>query len=172
MTLQYSGLHEEPGALRTPFSDTGFEPVNLIDILRYRAGHQSGQRAYTFLADGQGTGSYIKYGELDRRARGVAARLQTLGVTSGERVLLLYPPGLEYVAAFLGCLYAGVVAVPAYPPRLNRPIDRLRGIAADSKAAVALTTTDILSTLERRLAHAPEMKRMPARPPFAVFVVS
>ena len=158
--LRNGGPHEEPSALRTPFSDTGFEPVTLIDLLRYRAGHQSGQSAYTFLADGQEAESSVNYEEMDRRARGVAARLQTLGVTSGERVLLLYPPGLEYVAAFLGCLYAGVVAVPAYPPRLNRPIDRLRTIAADSKAAVALTTTDILSTLERRLAYAPEMKSL------------
>src|SRR5829696_2432158 len=160
VALQNGGLHEAPIELRTPFSDTDFEPVTLIDLLRYRAGHQSERRAYTFLADREEAECSVNYEELDRRARDVAARLQTLGVTSGERVLLLYPPGLEYVAAFLGCLYAGVVAVPAYPPRLNRPIDRLQGIAADSKATVALTTTGILSNLERRLAHAPEMKTL------------
>ena len=102
----------------------------------------------------------MNYEELDRQSRTIAARLQTLGVAGGERALLFYPPGLEYVAAFLGCLYAGVVAVPAYPPRLNRPISRLRAIAADSKATVALTTTPILSNLERRLAHAPEMRSL------------
>jgi acyl carrier protein len=160
VALRNGGLHEAPIELRTPFSDTDFEPLTLIDLLRYRAGHQSERRAYTFLADGEVAESYVNYEELDRRARDVAARLQTLGVTSGERVLLLYPPGLDYVAAFLGCMYAGVVAVPAYPPRLNRPIDRLQGIAADSKASVALTTTDIMSNLERRLAYAPEMKTL------------
>ncbi|MCA1729470.1 MAG: aminotransferase class I/II-fold pyridoxal phosphate-dependent enzyme, partial [Actinobacteria bacterium] len=71
-----------------------------------------------------------------------------------------YPPGLKYVAAFLGCLYAGVVAVPAYPPRLNRSTSRLRTIVTDSNATVVLTTTRIFSNLERRLAHGPEMKSL------------
>jgi len=102
----------------------------------------------------------INYGELDRQARALAAQLQTLDVKGGERVLLFYPPGLEYIAAFLGCLYAGAVVVPAYPPRLNRPISRLQAITADSKATVALTTTHILSNLERRLEHAPEMNSL------------
>ena len=154
------GLREAQVNLRTPFSGTGFVPETLIDLLRYRANRQPGRKAYTFLADGEVAESSADYGELDRLTRDVAARLQTLGVTNGERVLLLYPPGLEYVAAFLGCLYAGVVAVPAYPPRLNRPISRLRAIAADSGATVALTTAHVLSNLGRRLAHAPEMKSL------------
>ena len=118
------------------------------------------RQAYAFLEDGKEPKSSVDYDGLDRRARDVAARLQALGVTPGERILLLYPPGLEYVAAFLGCLYAGVVAVPAYPPRLNRPISRLRAIAADSGATAALTTANVLSNLGRRLAHAPEMKSL------------
>ncbi len=118
------------------------------------------RRAYAFLGDGEAEESSVNYGELDRQARAVAARLQALGVAGGERALLFYPPGLEYVATFLGCLYAGVVAVPAYPPRLNRPISRLRAIVADSQATAALTTTHILSNQERRLAHAPEMKSL------------
>ena len=65
-------------------------------------------------------------GELDRRARALAARLQARGL-AGRRALLLYPPGLEFIAAFFGCLYAGVVAVPAYPPRPNRPDDPAAG---------------------------------------------
>src|SRR5215213_5631539 len=155
-----SGPADARNDLRAPSSETGSEFATLVDLLRWRASHQSRGRAYTFLGDGEAEESSVNYGELDRRARAVAAQLQTLRVASGERALLLYPPGLEYVAAFLGCLYAGVVAVPAYPPRLNRPIDRLQGIAADSKATVALTTTGILSNLERRLAHAPEMKTL------------
>ena len=146
--------------LRTPFPQTGFKPASLVDLLRWRASHQSGRRAYTFLGDGEAGDSSVNYRELDRQARAIAARLQTLGVAVGERALLFYPPGLEYVAAFLGCLYAGVIAVPAYPPRLNRPISRLRIIMEDSKAIVALTTTYILSNLERRFAHAPEMKSL------------
>src|SRR5215217_1217279 len=146
--------------LRTPFSGSGFEPATLIDLLSWRATHQPGREAYTFLGDGEAEERSVNYRDMDRRARSVASRLQNMGVATGERVLLLYPPGLEYVSAFLGCLYAGVIAVPAYPPRLSRPISRLRAIAADSKATVALTTTHILSNLGRRLAHAPEMKSL------------
>jgi acyl-CoA synthetase (AMP-forming)/AMP-acid ligase II len=93
---------------------------------------------------------------LDRQARSIGALLQGL-VPPGERALLLYPPGLEYIAVFFGCLYAGVVAVSAYPPRLNRPDPRLQGIVADSQPAVALTTTPILAGLAQQLAQAPEL---------------
>jgi acyl carrier protein len=145
---------------RAPLYGTGFEPATLIDLLGWRATHQPEREAYTFLGDGEAEESSVNYRELERQAQYVASRLQSAGVAAGERVLLLYPPGLEYVAAFLGCLYAGVIAVPAYPPRLGRPTSRLQAIAADSKATVALTTTHILSNLERRLAHAPEIKSL------------
>ncbi len=146
--------------LRPSFAKTGFEPATVVDLLRWRASHEPGRRAYTFLEDGEAEESSVNYGELDRQARSVAARLQILGIETGERILLFYPPGREYVAAFFGCLYAGVIAVPAYPPRLSRPISRLQAIMADSQATVALTTTHILSNLERRFAHAPEMKSL------------
>jgi acyl-CoA synthetase (AMP-forming)/AMP-acid ligase II/7-keto-8-aminopelargonate synthetase-like enzyme/acyl carrier protein len=146
--------------LRTPFPPTGFEPATLVDLLRWRASREPRRRAYTFLRGGEAEESSVDYGELDRQAWAVAARLETLGVVGGERALLLYPPGLRYIAAFLGCLYAGVVAVPAYPPRPNRSDMRLRVIAADSGATVALTTTRILSSLERRSAYAPELKSL------------
>src|ERR687898_737743 len=146
--------------LRTPFPKTGFEPATLVDLLRWRASREPRRRAYTFLGGGEAEESSVDYGELDRQARAVAAWLETLGVVDGERALLLSPPGLRYIAAFLGCLYAGVVAVPAYPPRPNRSDMRLRVIAADSGATVALTTTRILSSLERRSAYAPELKSL------------
>lgn len=134
-------------------------PATLVELLRWRASHQPSQRAYTFLTDETATETHLTYAELDYRARAIGAWLQQLGVT-GERALLLYPPGLDYVAAFLGCLYAGVVAVPAYPPRLNRPMPRLQAIVVDAQATMVLTTTSILTTLEGRLAHAPELERL------------
>jgi acyl carrier protein len=145
---------------QTSVSGSDLEPATLIDLLGWRTAHQPEREAYTYLGDREAEERSVSYQELERQARSVASRLQNAGVAPGERVLLLYPPGLEYVAAFLGCLYAGVVAVPAYPPRLNRPISRLRTIAADSEASMALTTARILSDLERRLAHAPEMKAL------------
>jgi acyl carrier protein len=116
--------------------------------------------AYTFLDAEEGEEGSVTYGELDQQVRTVASRLQSTGVSEGDRVLLLYPAGLGYVAAFLGCLYAGVVAVPAYPPRPNRPLSRIRAIAADSQATTALTTAHVLSDQKRRLVHAPEMESL------------
>src|SRR5262249_10481324 len=65
----------------------------------------------------------------------------------GERVLLLYPPGLEYIGALFGCFYAGVVAVPAYPPRRNKSSDRLTKLVSDSGATIALTTANHFSAV-------------------------
>ena len=93
----------------------------LIDILRSRALATPSQRAYTYLRDGETDEMYWEYWELDRRARRVAAWLQSYGA-AGERALLLFPPGLAYLAAFFGCLYAGVTAVPAYPPQRERGV--------------------------------------------------
>jgi acyl-CoA synthetase (AMP-forming)/AMP-acid ligase II len=99
---------------------------------------------------GDGVGEvHITYAALDGRARSIAALLQRVA-GRGDRVLLLYPPGLEYVAAFLGCLYAAVVAVPVYPPnpRLERTLSRLLAIVRDADPTIVLTTSSILSIAE------------------------
>jgi acyl-CoA synthetase (AMP-forming)/AMP-acid ligase II/acyl carrier protein len=131
----------------------------LVDLLRYRALHQPCQPAFTFLQDGETKAGNLTYEELDRQARAIATQLQSLGV-SGEQALLLYPAGLEFVAAFFGCLYAGVVAVPAYPPRPNQSLSRLQAIVADARATVALTTTSVLSNIEQRFNEFPNLKTL------------
>ena len=88
---------------------------------------------------------------VDQYSRAIASQLQTLGL-SGERALLLYPPGIDYLPAFFGCLYAGVVAVPAYPPRNERNTPRILAILKDAQTAVILTTTAILAQLKSLLA--------------------
>ncbi len=120
------------------------EARTLVELLRWRAQHQPCQRAYTFLASGEEESSTLTYGELDARARSIAAALQRRGV-AGDRAILLYPPGLEFIEAFFGCLYAGAIAVPAYPPRMNRSFRRLLSIVSDAQARFALTTTPVLS---------------------------
>ena len=135
------------------------EPVTLVDLLQLRAAGQPDRRAYTFLLDGETEEVYLTYEELDRQARSIAAMLDQRSA-SGERALLLYPPGLEYIAAFFGCLYAGVVAVPAYPPRVNRNLLRIQSIASDSQATIALTTAPVLSRIEPLLAEFPELGRL------------
>ncbi|HEV7786800.1 MAG TPA: fatty acyl-AMP ligase, partial [Thermoanaerobaculia bacterium] len=124
----------------------------LTEALRETAVSRPGQIAFTFL-DEAGAATDLSYADLDRRALAIAARLQELG-GAGQRALLLYPPGLEFVAAFLGCLYGGVVAVPAYPPTSERTLPRLLAIAQDARPVLALTTSarlDKLQTLAARL---------------------
>nr|QEO74515.1 AMP-dependent synthetase and ligase [uncultured bacterium] len=138
----------------------GVAPVStLVELLRWRADLQPRATAYTFLVDGEAEEDSFTFGELDAQARAIGALLQSYGA-AGERVLLLYPPGLSYIAAFFGCLYAGAVAVPAYPPRLNQSLGRLQSIVADAEAGFVLTTSAILSKVEAFFDHAPLLKKM------------
>src|SRR5688500_11660646 len=95
------------------------ECSTFVDLVRTRARLHPERVAYVFLSNGETEETTLTYGELDQQARAVGAWLQSL-TSRGDRVLLLYPPGIEYITAFFGCLYAGVIAVPAYPPRHNR----------------------------------------------------
>ena len=133
------------------------QALTLAHLLRWRARHQSERMAYTFLLNGEIEEACLTYSELDRQARSIAAMLQKLDA-SGKRVLLLYPPGLEYIAAFFGCFYAGAVAVPAYPPRQNRSLVRLQTIIADAQASVVLTTETIHSKVGPLLEEAAGIK--------------
>lgn len=137
-----------------PKSDS--EPATLVELLRLRANSQYNGANYIFSSDGESEEISWSYSDLDTKARSIAAFFQSRGL-AGRHAVLLYPPGLEFIGAFFGCLYAGVVAVPAYPPdpaRLKRSLPRFQAIAADSNAAVALTTQSILSKVEPLLNQA------------------
>ncbi len=134
-------------------------PGTLVALLRWRAEQHPDSLAYRFLEDGSPDILTTKYAELDRRARAIGAWLETHGAR-GERVLLLYPAGLDYIAAFFGCLYAGAAAVPAYPPRLNRPVPRIQAIVADSQSKFALATSTIHHNLEQRFEHTPDLQAL------------
>ena len=117
-----------------------------MEVLRQRASEHPSQLAFTFLGNGEEESTSISLSELDRRTRAIAVRIRK-HVSVGEPVLLVYPSGLEFISAFFGCLYAGAIAVPAYPPRnVRRPTDRLDSIVTDSGAQLALTN---VATLER-----------------------
>ena len=133
--------------------------TTLVELLRWRAMHQSDRPAFVFLGDGEHESGRLTYGELDRQARATGAWLQDLGVT-GERVLLFYPSGLNFITAFFGCLYAGAIAVPCFPPRPNRPAPRIQAISIDAQAKFALTITHITSNLKQRFDHAPHLKAL------------
>jgi 8-amino-7-oxononanoate synthase/acyl carrier protein len=136
-----------------------FGPPTLVDLLQRRAQQQGRRTAYIFLVDGETEEAVISYAELDWQARAIAATLQSLGL-QGERALLLFPAGLEFIAAFFGCLYAGVVAVPAYPPRMNRKLDRIQAIARDAEAKVALTTQSVLERVNAVLRQTPDLEQL------------
>ncbi|HJX26430.1 MAG TPA: AMP-binding protein, partial [Thermoanaerobaculia bacterium] len=133
--------------------------ASLVEVMRHRAASAPDRLGYRFLADGEAEEASLTYAELDRRVRALAALLQEIGA-AGERVLLLYPASLDYVVALYGCLLAGAVAVPAYPPRPNRPMPRIRAIVADAQARFALTTTQVFATLERRIEDLPDLKAL------------
>ncbi|HEY8981037.1 MAG TPA: aminotransferase class I/II-fold pyridoxal phosphate-dependent enzyme [Streptomyces sp.] len=127
----------------------GKHPQTVAAILRGHLEQRPDSLAFRFLtgtggAGGEADAASVSYRELDQRVRAVAALLQHQGV-AGKPVLLLLPPGLDYIAGFLGCLYAGAVAVPAYPPdtmRFGHTMPRLASIARDSQATHALTTQE------------------------------
>lgn len=137
--------------------------TNLVDNLQHHAEAQGDKRACTFLEDGERRETVWSYGDLDRRARSVAAALQERipdGARPQERALLLYAPGLDYIAAFFGCLYARVLAVPAYPPHPGQSVDRILSIVDDAAPVVALTTANILKAVQPFIAQYPALARV------------
>ncbi|MGK7920745.1 MAG: fatty acyl-AMP ligase [Trichodesmium sp.] len=131
----------------------------LVDLLKNRAIENPQKIGYSFLIDGETDEISLTYQQLEQRSRAIAAYLQSV-CPPGEVALLLYQPGLEYITAFFGCLYAGIIAVPAYPPRPNRSLERIQTIIRDSKAKIALTTKSIVSSLERRASETPELDNL------------
>lgn len=111
---------------------------SLVDVLRAYALSHPDSIPFTYLADGEQEEQDLTYAEFDQKSRKIAASLQAHQL-EGERVLLLFPQGLEYLIALFGCFYAGVIAVPAYPPRNNRNLQRLLSIMADCDARYFLT---------------------------------
>ncbi|MCA9537840.1 MAG: AMP-binding protein, partial [Myxococcales bacterium] len=123
------------------------ERGTFVHILRAEAERRPDEIAYNYLFRSVEEVTTITYGELDARARAVGARLIAEGL-SGTPILLLYPPDIEFIVGFFGCLYAGAYAVPAYPPdpaRLGRTLPRLQSIVRDAGCQAVLTTRPIAS---------------------------
>ncbi|RMG56601.1 MAG: hypothetical protein D6722_26280, partial [Bacteroidetes bacterium] len=118
-----------------------------------RAQAQPDDPLYLFLEKGETLTESYTYAEMDSRARALAARLQQAGL-AGERALLLFPSGIDYLAAFWGCLYAGVIAVPVYPPQMGKQWGRIQAIIADCQPRLCLTNRNILSSLEHQMPEA------------------
>ena len=143
-------------------AETSVEPKTLVELLRTRAVKQSDDHAYSFMINGKKPSEPLTYAALDQQARAIASHLQHYKA-EGERALLLYPQGLEVIAAFCGSLYAGVIAIPVPPPesgRLKRTLPRLRSIVKDAKATIALTTASIFELIATVKDEFPEFESM------------
>ncbi|WP_102418906.1 type I polyketide synthase [Mycobacterium sp. 4858] len=115
----------------------------LVGQLQQRAARYRDKLAFTYSRDGEETEvSRLSYQQLDAHARQIAADLQQLGA-AGERVLVLCPPGLDFVAGLFGCLYAGAVAVPMHPPARDHLVPRVEAIIADAQPGFALSTAEM-----------------------------
>jgi acyl-CoA synthetase (AMP-forming)/AMP-acid ligase II/acyl carrier protein len=114
--------------------------TTIADRLRRWAKERPLQHAYVYATE---RGDHaLTYAELDRRARAIARSLATRSAP-GSTALLLYPLGLDFVAAFFGCLYARIIAVPLHPGRGKAAGQRLRTVAHDCGARIALTTSSV-----------------------------
>ncbi len=126
--------------------------LNLVHLLEERAHLHSDRTAFTFLAASDQAPAALTFGDLVIRARTIARHLREK-TAPGDRVLLVFPGGFDYIVAFFASLYAGTIAVPAYPPRSHKNVpdqnmDRLRGIALDATPRLALTTASVAARMQ------------------------
>jgi acyl-CoA synthetase (AMP-forming)/AMP-acid ligase II len=118
--------------------------TTFVDIVRRHASSDGGRTAYAFTVDGHA--QEMTYAELEHRARSVAVGLRAVA-QPGDRVLVMCSPGLQFVVGFLASLYAGVIAVPVYPPTNPRAVSRLTGVVNDAKPAALLADAPVLALL-------------------------
>ena len=128
----------------------------IIDVLLDKSTDRPYQTAYTFLADGENESGSITYQELDLQAKAIAVKLLTK-VKPGDRALLVYPytAGLEFIASFLGCLYAGVIAVTDYPRQHIKSLSQYQDRIDDCQAAIVLTTREFADRVKGQLVSNP-----------------
>ena len=131
----------------------------LVDVLRERAERQPETSAYTFLDAGEREGDSLAWEALDRRSRAIAAAIARL-TPRGGRVLIMFPPALEFVPSFFGTLAAGAIAVPTYPPsggRVDRTVERLRGMIRDAGISLVLAPRAVRDRAEALQPLVPEL---------------
>ncbi|TCS39449.1 amino acid adenylation domain-containing protein [Paucimonas lemoignei] len=137
------------------------EIKTFVDLLSYRAREKGDALAFRFLSY-SATGieeKTITFAELDARARRIAEHLLQI-CRPGDRALMLYPSGLEFIEAYFGCLYAGVIAVPGYPPKRNQKLGRLKSLVQNCQARVALTDSQTQAIAEPQFAEVAELSSL------------
>lgn len=132
---------------------------SVVDLARRRAWEQPNRKAFVFLRDGEAETGSLTFAALDAGAQAMAAVLQQR-FRAGDRILLSCPQGPEFITAFFGCLYAGMLAVPAYPPTGSTEINRLERIAEDCAASGICVTRSGFDGTRAALAGSPSLGRL------------
>jgi acyl transferase domain-containing protein/acyl-CoA synthetase (AMP-forming)/AMP-acid ligase II/acyl carrier protein len=140
---------QEPPTSGSPGGPTAAESVRTLrDLLQQRAERYRDRLAFSFSRDGEEQEvSRLTYQELDAKARNIASSLQQQGA-SGERVLVLCPPGLDFIAALFGCFYAGAIGVPVHPPMRDHLVPRVASIVVDAQPSFALATAEVQAKIK------------------------
>jgi acyl-CoA synthetase (AMP-forming)/AMP-acid ligase II len=132
---------------------------NFVTLTRNQVMQRGEATAYTFLLDGESQEFNLTYAALDQQARAVAARLQR-ELRPGDRAILVFPTDPAFIAAFMGCLYAGIIAVPVPEPFTDRHFLRIKNIVADAGTRHILTTSRFLTAVNQRFAHNPDIQAL------------
>ncbi len=111
---------------------------SVAEVLQTRAAEQPAQTAYVWIDEQLHEEASLTYGELHARALAVAAQLAAQ-CRPGDRALLVFPPGLDFIVAYFACLYARVIAVPVYPPRRQAVQGATRSVVSDCAPSAVLT---------------------------------
>ncbi|WP_437963544.1 fatty acyl-AMP ligase [Sorangium sp. So ce260] len=133
--------------------------TTLVGLLREKALRIPEETAFRFLNNDGSEQDGSTFAQLDQQARAIAAELQRR-MAPGDRALLLFPPGLDFIAAFFGCLYAGVIGVPVYPARDKRGISRLEGVLRSAEGKVVLSTGLVMEMTSAILSEVPEFSSL------------
>ena len=132
-------------------SQTPTSATHLVDVIHHWAKLRPEQEVLRFYPQGEGDSVSLSFAALHQRCQAIASQLQAY---QGQHALLLYNNGLEFLEALFACFYAGVVAVPAYPPRRNHHLQRLSALITDCQASVVLSASDVSERAQPLFAEA------------------
>lgn len=137
-----------PQHLTSSAEGIAFPAKNMVELLQKHAEATPDKVVYIFLEDGINEKDSITYAGMVQKSKAIAATLLRNG-KKGDRVLLLFPTGIDFITAFYACFFAGMTAVPTYPPKRNKANERFRSIVEDSNPSFIISTSDIRDNLNK-----------------------
>ncbi|MGB5928658.1 MAG: beta-ketoacyl synthase N-terminal-like domain-containing protein, partial [Cyclobacteriaceae bacterium] len=133
---------------------------SFVDVVQSRSVQFASEKAFIFLEDGVSETDSITFGELDEKARSLAGHLYEQGYQD-SKAMLIFPPGLDFIIAFMGCLYARVIVVPVQLPGKNKNLDGLENIVKDAAISLILTNEKALVAFDKNRGKSPVLSSIP-----------